>query len=347
MTTVTVSGIRETRAEIMNRVELRLAEFLESERVHWANEVERGAVPVEAIASLVAAGGKRLRPAFCVSGFLAAGGDPDDPTIVDVAGGVELVHVSALIHDDVLDDSELRRGSPTVHVRHAAEHSVSPWLGESRRYGEGVAILAGDLADVYAERLAHGLSPRARQIWGELRTEVLIGQFVDVAAAAQAVIDPDLSRWIAVCKSGRYSIHQPLVLGAAVAGCFDLAAEFADYGAALGEAFQLRDDLIDAFGDVTAAGKPVGHDLEQHKMTLLLTRAATRDPRVHELVSQETWDVPRLRELLDEIKIADEIEEHISVLTAGAREAIGRASIDPAWREELGEMAIQVAYRDR
>jgi geranylgeranyl diphosphate synthase type I len=347
MTVTTPTGIRDVRAEIMDRVERRLAEFLAAEHARWAVVDERGAVPVEAVASLVAAGGKRLRPAFCVSGFLAAGGDPGDTTVVDVAAGLELVHVSALIHDDVLDDSALRRGSPTVHIRHAAEHAVSPWLGESRRYGEGVAILSGDLAEVYAERLAHALPPAAREIWGELRTEVIVGQFLDVAVAAQSVLDPELSRWIAVCKSGRYSIHQPLVLGAAIAGRYDLVEEFAGYGAALGEAFQLRDDLIDAFGDADAAGKPVGHDLEQHKMTLLLARAAERDPRVRELVEQETWDVPRLRELLDEIRIADEIEEHIGALTAAAREAIGTASIDPAWREELGAMAVQVAYRDR
>lgn len=347
MTTSTASGVREIRAEIMERVEQRLADFLAGERAQWGPVDERGAVPVEAVASLVAAGGKRLRPIFCVSGFLAAGGDPADATIVDVSAGLELVHVSALIHDDVLDDSSLRRGAPTVHALHSAEHAASSWLGESRRYGEGVAILAGDLADVYADRLAHALSPRAREIWGRLRTEIIIGQFLDVAVAAQSVIDPEVSRWIAVCKSGRYSIQQPLVLGAAVAGRYDLAADFAEYGEALGEAFQLRDDLIDAFGDVHTAGKPVGLDLEQHKMTLLLARAAEQDERVRELVAESTWDVPRLRALLAEIGVADEIEEYIGILTSRARDAINEAPIDPVWRAELCALAVRVAYRDR
>jgi geranylgeranyl diphosphate synthase, type I len=347
MTTPTISGVRGVRTEIMERVEQRLAEFLARERARWVLVDQRGAVLIDAIASLVAAGGKRLRPTFCVSGFLAAGGDPTDASIVDISAGLELIHVSALIHDDVLDDSSRRRGAPTVHALHSAGHAAGSWQGESRRYGEGVAILAGDLADVYADRLANALSPGARETWDRLRTEVIIGQFLDVDAAAQSVIDPEMSRWIAVFKSGRYSIHRPLALGAGIAGRYDLAAEFAEYGEALGEAFQLRDDLIDACGDAHAAGKPVGLDLEQHKMTLLLARAAERDDRIRELVTESSWDVPKLRALLEEVRIADEIEDHIGILTARARDAISEAAIDPVWRAELCALAVHVAYRDR
>ncbi|MGI8329649.1 polyprenyl synthetase family protein [Actinomadura scrupuli] len=338
---------RATRVHLMTRVEERLSTFLAGEHARWSAVDVRAARPVDAVADLVAAGGKRLRPAFCLSGFLAAGGDPADQLIVDASAGLELVHVAALIHDDVLDASALRRGAATVHAHYTTVHAARRWQGESRRYGEGVAILSGDLADVYADRLAQDLPPRARQIWGELRTEIIIGQYLDVAVAAEFVVDPELSRWIAVCKSGRYSIHQPLVLGAALAGRDDLAPAFEEYGAALGEAFQLRDDLIDAFGDSTAAGKPVGLDFEQHKMTLLLTRAAQRDERVRALVSGGDWDPLALRDLLVEIGAAAEIERHIDELAGRARRAIGRAPIDHAWREELADMAIDVAYRNR
>ena len=340
-----VSDARRARLEVIRRVEKRLTGFLAAERIRWAGVDSRGAVPVDAVAGLVDAGGKRLRPAFCVTGFLAAGGDADDPLIADCAAGIELVHTGALIHDDVLDASELRRGSPAVHTVHASGHDEHGWLGEARRYGEGVAIISGALAGVYAERLAKDMPPEAREIWGEMVTEIQIGQYLDLAVAAEGVIEPELSRWVAICKSGRYSIHRPLLLGAALAGRSELAPVFEEYGEALGEAFQLRDDLIGTFGDSRAAGKPVGLDLEQHKMTLLLAEAARRDERVHKLISTREWDTAELLDRLGEHK--DRIEQRITALVERARQAVDQAGLDAAWRDELGEMALEVAYRNR
>jgi geranylgeranyl diphosphate synthase type I len=343
--------VRRSRLELMAAIEARLGGFLIAERARWALVNHRCAVPVDAVADLVGAGGKRWRPAFCVSGFLAAGrgrtAEGAADTLVAAAAGMELVHAAALIHDDVLDDSALRRGAPTVHTRHAGAHAAAGWLGESRRFGEGTAILAGDLAMVYAERLAAGLPPVARTVWGEMLTEIQIGQYVDLAVAAEGVVDPELSRWIAVCKSGRYSIHRPLLLGAAIAGRPRLGRQFADYGDALGEAFQLRDDLIDTFGDSAASGKPVGSDLAQHKMTLLLALACGQDDRLRALVSARTWDVGAIRERLVAGGARAEIERRIEQLMLRAREAIARADIDPAWQAELTEMAAEVAYRNR
>ncbi len=335
------------RTELVRRIDLRLEEFLADEHARWSGVAGRGSVVVDAVSGLVWAGGKRLRPTFCVTGFLAAGGDPADLRIVDCAAAIELVHTGALIHDDVLDAAETRRGSPAVHMRHIAEHRAHGWWGEPRRYGEGVAILAGDLATVYAARLIPSLPGPARAVWGDLLTEVQIGQFLDLAVAAESVVDAEMSRWVAVCKSGRYSIHRPLVLGAALAGRAVLGPAFAAYGESLGEAFQLRDDLIDAFGDSRAAGKPVGHDLEQHKMTLLLATAAERDRRVHDLVSKPDWDVPALRARLGEIGIEDVVEQRIAGLVADATGALEQTDLPAPWRAELTALARKVAYRDR
>jgi geranylgeranyl diphosphate synthase type I len=200
---------------------------------------------------------------------------------------------------------------------------------------------------VYAERLAAGLPPAARTVWGELLTEIQIGQYVDLALAAECVVDPEMSRWVAVCKSGRYSIHRPLLLGAAIAGRSELASRFAEYGEALGEAFQLRDDLIDTFGDSAAAGKPVGSDLAQHKMTLLLALACGRDGRLRAMVAERDWDVEAIRGRLVAGGAREEIEQRIDGLVRRAHEAIGRTDIHPAWQAELTEMATEVAYRNR
>jgi geranylgeranyl diphosphate synthase, type I len=336
------------RDALLRQVEDRLRDVLAAEVSRWSTVDFRAAVPVEAVADLVGAGGKRLRPAFCLSGFLAAGGDPaQEQVAVDAAAALEVLHAFALIHDDVLDDSTLRRGEPTTHERHAADHRAAGWAGEPRRYGEGVAALAGDLAHIFADRLVSGLSPAAREIWHELRVEVMVGQYLDIRVAAERIADPALSRWIAVCKSGSYTVHRPLTLGAAIAGRLDLAPAFERYGAALGEAFQLRDDLIDAFGDSSLTGKPTGLDFAQQKMTLLIALAMSRDDRIARLLSGESAGDTTLAQIITDLDVRGEVERRIDELVEQAQAAIAAAPLDPAWRDELARFAVEVAYRQK
>ncbi|MYR44969.1 4-hydroxy-3-methylbut-2-enyl diphosphate reductase [Streptomyces sp. SID5910] len=347
----------ETCGKLLDRVDRRIAELLSAEEARWSAVDARVAVPVAAVAELVAAGGKRLRPLFCVTGFLAAGGAAadedtvvDEDAVVDAAAALELLHAFALIHDDIMDNSPTRRGAPTVHAAYTDLHARRAWAGESRRYGEAVALLAGDLALSYANRLAAGLTGAAARLWHELVTEMIIGQQLDVALAAEVEPDPDLARWVAVCKSGRYTIHRPLALGAAIAGRPGLHGVFEAYGVAAGEAFQLRDDLLDAFGDATVTGKPTGLDLEEHKMTLLIALAAARDPRVARLVEDSRhadWDPAELRAALLASGVGAEVEERIDALVADARTALADAGLPRHWRLRLEELADMVAYRDR
>ena len=333
------------RAPMLEEVERRLAELIAAERGRWCAVDSRAELPIGVVADLLGSGGKRIRPVFCLTGFLAVGGDPDDGVVVAAAAALELLQAFALLHDDVLDDSMLRRGSPTAHVHWATEHEKRGWQGEARRFGEGVATLAGDLAYSWSDRLAVGLEPAAREVWNDLRTEMIIGQSLDIAVAAEQVADPELARWIALCKSGHYTIHRPLLLGATIAGRPDLTDAFEEYGLAVGEAFQLRDDLIAAFGD-GAAGKPAGLDFDQHKMTLLLALLMQRDERVRELVTGQDWDPARMRELIVNAGVRAEVETHIDELVRTAREAISRAPLHPVWRDDLAELAGKVAYRD-
>ncbi|MFD7500462.1 4-hydroxy-3-methylbut-2-enyl diphosphate reductase [Streptomyces sp. NPDC059850] len=340
----------ETCGKLLDRVDRRIEELLSAEKTHWSTVDARVAVPVAAVAELVAAGGKRLRPLFCVTGYLAAGGAADEDTVVDAAAALELLHAFALIHDDIMDNSPTRRGAPTVHAAYADLHARRAWAGESRRYGEGVALLAGDLALSYANRLAGRLTGPAARVWHELVTEMIIGQQLDIALAAEVEPDPELARWVAVCKSGRYTIHRPLALGAAIAGRPGLHAVFETYGVAAGEAFQLRDDLLDAFGDATVTGKPTGLDLSEHKMTLLIALGAAKDPRVARLVEDSRhadWNPAELRAALLASGVRAEVEERIDALVADARAALADAGLPHRWRLRLAELADMVAYRDR
>ncbi|MFW6691618.1 4-hydroxy-3-methylbut-2-enyl diphosphate reductase [Streptomyces sp. MAR4 CNX-425] len=341
-----------TTKGLLTRVTARIEDLLAAERKQWGDVDSRMTQPIDAIAQLVSAGGKRLRPTFCISGYLAAGGGADgseaEDAVVSAGAALELLHAFALIHDDVMDNSPTRRGRPTAHMQHAGIHAEQGWAGESRRYGEGVAVIAGDLAFGYAHTVTEDLPGPARKVWNHLGTEMIVGQQLDMALAAELAPDPDMARYVAVCKSGQYTIHRPLALGATIAGRDDLHAAFETYGVAAGEAFQLRDDLLDAFGDPEVTGKPAGLDLSEHKMNLLLALAATKDPEVARLVADgQNWDAERLRAAMLASGVREEVEKRIDELVETAHKALEKAPLAPGWRERLGEMAMQVAYRDR
>jgi geranylgeranyl diphosphate synthase, type I len=340
------TSAHRTIQDALGQVERYLRSFLKAERDSWAQVDDRAAVPVDAVYDLVESGGKRIRPAYCGTGHLAAGGEPDAPGVVEAAAALEMFHISALIHDDVLDAATQRRGMPTVHAKHSALHRDRAWQGESRRFGEGVAVLAGDLALIYSEQMMAAAPPVAVPIWNTLRSEVMIGQYMDVAMAAEFSVDPRVSRWIALAKSGHYTIHRPLLVGACLAGRADLDAVFAEYGETVGEAFQLRDDLLDAFGDSSETGKPAGLDFSQHKMTLLLGWAMQRDERIRGLVTEPGHSPAEVRRHLLDTGVPDDVEKHIARLVERGCAAVAEAPIDPVWREELTSMAMRVAYRE-
>ena len=182
------------------------------------------------------------------------------------------MHAFALFHDDVMDDADSRRGERTTHRLFAARHVDGDWAGEARRFGEGMAILIGDLAFVYSDQLMAGANPTAWRIWNELRIELNVGQVLDMLGSVQGLRDVAQAERICRYKSGKYTIERPLHLGAALAAPdqFDLIGpRLSAYGLPLGDAFQMRDDVMGAFGDERTTGKPVGGDLREGKPTPL------------------------------------------------------------------------------
>ena len=259
---------------VAERVEKRLDTFLTAETLRWAELSGDLVAPLQSLRALVMGGGKRLRPAFCFWGYQAAGGDPEDPQVIETGAALEMLQAFALVHDDVMDGSAMRRSARTAHLAYGDQHIEAVWRGDPRRFGEGVAILIGDLAHVYADQLLDGASRPVKAVWDELRIELNVGQYLDILGTARRDTDHDGARLIARYKSGKYTIERPLHLGAALAGRLDeLQADLSAYGDPLGEAFQLRDDLLGAFGEEAATGKPVGDDLREGKPTPLLAVA--------------------------------------------------------------------------
>jgi geranylgeranyl diphosphate synthase type I len=339
---------------VAERVERRLRDLLHDEIDRWGALSTDLIAPLEALRGLVLAGGKRLRPAFCFWGYRAAGGDRDDPRVIDAGAAFEMLQAFALVHDDVMDGSATRRGGRTAHLAFGDEHLTADWRGEPRRFGEGVAILIGDLAHVYADRLLASAPPAVTPVWDELRIELNVGQYLDILGTARGDTDRESARRIARYKSGKYTIERPLHVGAALAGGLDeLQVPLSAYGDPLGEAFQLRDDLLGAFGDEAITGKPVGDDLREGKPTPLLAAATTDADRtqaeVLALVGRpdlDGADIARIQAVFQDTGAVAAIESRIDHLTGEAIAAISAARVPDEARAALVELAHFVAWRE-
>jgi geranylgeranyl diphosphate synthase, type I len=348
-----------TLHEVRDAVDARLDVLLGAEQLRWSAVDPLLDEPLERLRRFALDGGKRLRPTFCRLAHTAAGGPADDPLVVDAGAALELLHVFALVHDDVMDGSALRRGSPTVHEHFASRHRDQGWAGEDRRFGEGVAVLVGDLALVLADRLLAGADACTWAVYNELRVELVMGQFLDVTVAAHGNADPATSARISQFKSGKYTVERPLHLGAALAGRLDdLGPALTAYGLPLGEAFQLRDDVLGAFGDEAVLGKPVGDDFREGKPTRLVVHAVdvARSERLLPALdvlsrlgdpTMAAADVVAVQEVLESTGARAAVERRIDDLFHRAVDALGRVDIDPGARADLVEIAVYCARRDR
>ncbi len=346
--------------DLRQRVERDLAAFLDARRP-VLGEVSDEVVPVlDAAAGFLLGAGKRLRPAFCYWGWRGAGA-PDGDEIVTAAACLELLHACALIHDDVMDGSDTRRGRPAVHRRFAAVHREQGWQGSPEAFGLSAAILLGDLCLIWSEQMfsASGLPAevldRGRGTYDAMRVELMAGQYLDLleqALGGSSTLDRALR--VARFKSAKYTIEKPLHLGAVLAGAGpELLAAYTGYGVPLGEAFQLRDDVLGVFGDPAVTGKPAGDDLREGKRTALVAAALARaDARQAEVVRRHLGDpglgdegVAALRGVIAETGALDEVELLIAARTAEAVEALRRGPVCEPARQVLEELAVAATSR--
>ena len=338
-------------AVIAARVQARLGEILAAERREWAALDPSLDEPLGDLADMILGGGKRIRPAYCHWGWLLGGGDPDGDGAIDGGSALEILHAFALAHDDVMDGSDTRRGAPTVWRKFVKRHRDRSWHGEDRRFGEAAAVLVGDMAMVLADRTLGRVSDETRSVWDELRTELNMGQYLDVVCSARGDASADEARKIIEHKTARYTIVRPLQLGAALAGRADLAEPLADHGRPIGMAFQLRDDVLGAFGDPAATGKPVGDDLREGKPTLLmaLARAAASPSQLEvlETVGSEMDDetVSEVQQVIVETGALAGLESEIAALLDESLAALEELPDVPAAQQALAATARFIALR--
>ncbi|MFI7589446.1 polyprenyl synthetase family protein [Spongisporangium articulatum] len=324
------------REALRARVDAELDRFLTAQRAVLAGVDPQVGELVDAV-ELLMRGGKRLRAAFAYWGWRAAGGDAAEPGAVRAAAALELFQAAALIHDDLMDGSDTRRGMPAVHKRFEALHDENGWQGRAERFGLAGGLLVGDMALAWSEELfaGHGLdagrSAGGRETFDRMRTELLAGQYLDVLAASVPLADPAeitrRARHVIRFKSAKYSVEAPLLIGAGLAGGDDVVREtLSAFGLAVGEAFQLRDDVLGVFGDPAATGKPAGDDLREGKRTVLIgltLEAATpaQAALVDKLLGDPELtgdDVEALRAVIVETGALDDVERSIAGLADAA-----------------------------
>jgi geranylgeranyl diphosphate synthase type I len=312
---------------------------------------------VDAVARLVS-GGKRLRAAFAYWGWRGAGGDDRDE-VVEVGAALELFQAAALLHDDVIDGSDTRRGRPAAHRVFETMHRDAGWDGDSVRFGTAAAVLAGDLCLAWSGELLSDATAElpparrtaGRQVYDRMSTQLMGGQYLDVLVQSVPGAPPDQAleraRRVIRFKTVHYTVEHPLHLGAHLAGGSDaLVGALSAYAAVVGEAFQLRDDVLGVFGDPQVTGKPVGDDLREGKRTVLLAlarRAAT--PSQREVLDALVGDpdlgpegVDRLREIITVTGALGEVETMIEKLADEAYRAAAAAPLVAPAGEVLADL---------
>jgi geranylgeranyl diphosphate synthase type I len=306
---------------------------------------------VTPLQQFIGAGGKRIRPIFTLVGWHAAGGTGTPHAAHHLAAALELFHAFALIHDDVMDRSDTRRGHPTMHRRFARQHPGPPTVAD--QFGTSAAILLGDLALIWSDELLHtgNLTPKQLSavlpLLDTMRTEVVLGQYLDLVSSHRL---PDVSSALTVIryKTAKYTVERPLQLGAALAGADEsLLAALSSYAIPIGEAFQLRDDLLGMFGDPAATGKPALDDLREGKATVLIALALARASRAQADQLRLYHGCPTLTE--DQCQVARGIiagtgalrmvEDMIIKQYEQAMTALDTAAIDPAAKHALRHLA--------
>ena len=329
--------INDLRARVQSAVD---AEISSQSRV--LSEIGDDLTPLVGAVGALLRGGKRLRAAFLYWGYRAGGG-PDSDALIRAATAMEFFQAAALLHDDVMDDSDTRRGMPAAHRRLANEHAAAGWAGSGDRFGVAGAILGGDLCLTWTDELfaTSGLPAaelaRARPVFDRMRTQLMGGQFLDVLESARGWDELTTDQRIACArrviryKSAKYTVEHPLLIGAAAAGVSARDRDaLSNYGLDLGEAFQLRDDVLGVFGDPAQTGKPAGDDLREGKLTVLVALTLDQaDPSVdamfEKLLGLQDLDEPGIADLRAAITASgalDRVEAMILDLTTSARAAL-------------------------
>jgi geranylgeranyl diphosphate synthase type I len=354
--------VKSTIEQVRGEIRAELSDFLAGQR-SYLTAIAAELVPVcDALDEFLLDGGKRLRPLFAYAGLIASGATPTREAVRAISS-LELLQACALIHDDLMDGSDTRRGKPAIHRHFENLHQSTAMNGLAEQFGESAAVLLGDLALVWSDQMLNTSEIptesllAAHRIHDEMRVELMAGQYLDVREAGEHTYSVERSLRIARYKSGKYTIERPLHIGAVIGKPHShdaLLTALSAYGLPLGEAFQLRDDMLGIFGDPSVTGKPAGDDLREGKRTVLIAMTldnlneSDRAELLDHLGSPEisSAKIEELRSLIISSGAVERVENLIEKLTNEALEAIQCPSIATEAREFLTYIALSAVKRN-
>jgi len=365
---------------LVDLIQSRIDEFL-AERAPQLTAIAPELEPFIGYSRDLLAGGKRFRALFCYWGWQAVRSDEqgfdlmpdgDAPTdlaaVIEAATGLELFHAAALVHDDIMDNSDTRRGLPAAHKRFEALHTEGEWLGRPASFGQSAGLLLGDLLLSWSDEIfdsalrqlsVQGASAAARAEYNLMRMEVTVGQYLDILEENAWLRHPDSellprAHRVIVYKSAKYSVEAPLSIGAALGGgSLAQLAALREFGLPLGIAYQLRDDMLGVFGDPSVTGKPAGDDLREGKRTVLINLARAALPNsarqlLDELLGDPDLDAQQVEMMQTAIRDSgaiDQVERIIDRNVGLAKAAVADAPLSAAARTQLLQLADTVTRR--
>jgi geranylgeranyl diphosphate synthase type I len=354
----------EQLKSLREQIEAQLQDFLTTQSDYFTAIAPELNPAATSLTAFVINGGKRFRPLFAAVGAMGAGSQLNDAEIRAFAS-LELLQACALVHDDLMDASDTRRGEPAIHKLFESMHESEKFQGKATQFGLSASVLIGDLALIWSDQMLNSSGIKsesllaALSVHDEMRVELIAGQYLDVFEQARGTQSVAQALNIARYKSAKYTIERPLHLGAAIAipdaaKRAQLVSIYSEFGLPLGEAFQLRDDLLGVFGDPKVTGKPAGDDLREGKRTVLMAMTHDRisGPAEAEFLKEfgnhdiSDSAIARLQEIISETGAAMHVEDLIEDLTSTALEALNRDEIVPQARELLTEMAIIATKRN-
>jgi geranylgeranyl diphosphate synthase, type I len=354
----------EQLKSLREQVEAELQDFLTAQSNYFTSIAPELKPTATSLSAFVINGGKRFRPLFAAVGAIGAGSNLSQSEI-RAFSSLELLQACALVHDDLMDASDTRRGEPAIHKLFESMHAAEKYQGSATQFGLSASVLIGDLALIWSDQMLNssGISKdsllAALSVHDEMRVELIAGQYLDVFEQARGTQSVAQALNIARYKSAKYTIERPLHLGAAIAmpdatKRAQIVSIYSEFGLPLGEAFQLRDDLLGVFGDPKVTGKPAGDDLREGKRTVLMAMTHDRISGAAEAEFMQEFGnhdisesaIARLQEIISETGAAMHVEDLIEELTSTALEALNRDEIVPQARELLTEMAIIATKRN-
>ncbi len=367
---------------LLTQVQENLDSFCHKQRSDF-EAISADLVPVVDFTQSLLQGGKRFRALFCYWAWRSALSQSlhqqsqaevaeSEAAIAGIAASLEMFHAAALVHDDLLDQSDTRRGAPAIHKRFETLHAEKAWAGSPERFGVAGSVLVGDLmlgwsSEIFGNALLHSptreIESACRDEFSLMRVEVMAGQYLDVLeenAAATRSLSEAVGRAekVILYKTAKYSIEAPLRIGAAFAGADQATLNsFTSFGIPLGIAFQLRDDILGVFGDPSVTGKPAGDDLREGKRTVLVAltkqslaaRSNSMSDAFEELLTSrelETQQIEFMQQLIKESGALDKTERMINELADRSLEALDEAFLDTEAKEVLRSLALKVINRD-